>query len=103
MKLLAPQVADGETIVINALRQLEDVENRKDLFFGLIERLLQLHPDDVKARFTLAYNYSQADQDELSFYHYLKIPYQERNAITWNNLGVQYDRFDLASKSVEVY
>jgi Flp pilus assembly protein TadD len=103
MKLLLPQVADGETIVINALRQLKDIENSKDLFFGLIERLLQLHPDDVKARFTLAYNYSQADQDELSFYHYLKIPYQERNAITWNNLGVQLDHFDLASKSVDAY
>jgi len=97
MKLLMPQVADGETIVINALRQLKDTE------IGLIERLLQLHPDDVKARSTLAYHYSQAHQDELSFYHYLKIPYQERNAITWNNLGVQFDHFNLASKSVDAY
>lgn len=103
MKLLLPHVADGETIIINALRQQKDIENSKDLFFGLIERLLQLHPDDVKARFTLAYNYSQADQDELSFYHYLKIPYEERSAITWNNLGVQLDHFDLASKSVDAY
>ncbi|MBI2358551.1 MAG: hypothetical protein HYV04_06535 [Deltaproteobacteria bacterium] len=42
-------------------------------------------------------------QIQLSLHHYLKIPYQERTAITWNNLGVQFDRFDLAGKSVEAY
>lgn len=103
MKSLASNVADGEAIVIDALRQLKDIGNNKDLFCGLTERLLQLHPDDVRARFTLAYNYSEADQDELSFYHYLKIPYQERTAIAWNNMGVQFDHFDLAAKSVDAY
>lgn len=103
MKNLALNVADGEGIIINALRELKDIESDKDLFCGLIERLLQLHPDDVKARFTLAYTYSQADQPELSLLHYLKIPHQERTAITWNNLGVQFDHFDLAGKSVDAY
>lgn len=103
MKSLAMNVADGESIIIGALRELKEIESDKDLFCGLIERLLQLHPDDVRSRFTLAYTYSQADQDELSLHHYLKIPHKERTAIAWNNLGVQFDHFDLAGKSVDAY
>lgn len=103
MKSLALEIPDGEAILIDGLRQLKNIESNNDLFCGLIERLLQLYPDDVKARFALAYNYSQADQDELSLHHYLKIPHQERTAITWNNLGVQFDHFDLSGKSVDAY
>ena len=103
MKSLAVKVADGEVLIINALRELKDIESNKDLFCGLMERFLQLHPDDVKSRFTLAYTYSQSDQAELSLYHYLKIPNQERTPIAWNNIGVQFDHFDLAGKSVDAY
>ena len=49
------------------------------------------------------HKYSQADQNELSFFHYLKIPYPDRAAGTWNNLGVQFDHCDLPSKSVGAY
>ena len=103
MKTLVPQVEDGEALLINTLRQVSDIENNKDVLFGLTERLLQLHPDDVESRFPLALKYSQADQNELSLFHYLKIPYQQRSAGTWNNLGVQFDRCDLPSKSVGAY
>lgn len=103
MKALVPQAQDGEIILINTLRQVSDIENDKDVLFSLTERLLQLHPDDVESRFSLAYKYSQADENELSLFHYLKIPYQQRAAGTWNNLGVQFDHCDLAGKSVEAY
>lgn len=103
MKALVPQAQDGEIIVINTLRQVSDIENNKDVLYGLTERLLQLHPDDVESRFSLAYKYSQADENELSFFHYLKIPYEQRTAVTWNNLGVGFDHCDLAGKSVDAY
>jgi hypothetical protein len=103
MKSLAHEVADGEAVIINALRDLKEIESNKDLFCGLTERLLQLYPEDVNARFAVAYKYSHADQDELSLYHYLKIPHRERTAISWNNLGVQFDRFNLPCKSVDAY
>lgn len=103
MKTLVPQIQDGESILINALRDVKEIQNNKDLLFGIVERLLQLHPDDVKSRFDLAYNYSLADQNQIALYHYLKIPYQERTPVTWNNLGVQSDQCDLASKSVNAY
>ncbi len=103
MRELVPQAQDGEIILINTLRQVSDIENNKDVLFGLTERLLQLHPDDVESRFSLAYKYSQADENELSLFHYLKIPYEQRVPVTWNNLGVQFDHSDLASKSVNAY
>ncbi len=103
MKTLVPQAQDGETILVNTLRQVAEIEKNKDVLFGLTERLLQLHPDDVESRFSLAYKYSQADQNELSLFHYLKIPYPNRAAGTWNNLGVQFDHCDLPSKSVDAY
>ena len=103
MKAISPQVEDGESILIDTLRQVKDIEENKDLLFGLLERFLQLHPDDVKSRFALAHSYSQEDQNELSLFHYLKIPYRERGAGTWNNLGVQFDSCELASKSVDAY
>ena len=56
-----------------------------------------------KFGFSLAYNYSKAGQDKLALYHYLNIPYQERGEGSWNNVGVQYDCFDLNSKSVQAY
>lgn len=103
MKKLALEVEDGEALIISLFRNIAGIETDMDLFFGLTERLLQLRPDDTDARFKLAYNYSQANQNAASLFHYLKIPYHERSAITWNNLGVGFDHFDLVLKSVEAY
>ena len=75
----------------------------KDLLFGACERILQLHPDDSETRFSLAHQYSEADQEGLSLFHYLKIPYQEREVGAWNNLGVQFDQCNLPGKSVDAY
>lgn len=103
MKVLATQVENGEALLIKTLRQVAEYEEDKELLFGLTERLLALSPDDIESRFSLAYNYSQKNQNELSLYHYLKIPYQMRVAGTWNNLGVAFDHFGLANKSVKAY
>ena len=103
MKVLAPQADGGEIILLDTLRKAADIEKEKHLLFGLTERLLQLRPDDVDSRFSLAYNYSQANQNELSLYHYSKIPYDRRHSMAWNNLGVQFDVSDLPSKSVDAY
>lgn len=103
MKVLATQVENGEVLLIKTLLQVVEHEEDKDLLFGLTERLLTLSPNDVESRFFLAYNYSQKNQNELSLYHYLKIPYQVRMAGTWNNLGVAFDHFGLVYKSVKAY
>jgi hypothetical protein len=103
MKALLPQVEDGEVVLLKALRRIAESENEKDLSFGLTERLLQLNPDDSESRFSLAHSYAQTEQNELSLFHYLRIPYEHRSPGAWNNLGVQFDQCNLSSKSVEAY
>ena len=103
MKGIKTLIEDGEARLIKTLRELAEIEDNKDSLFGLSERLLQLRPDDSESRFALAYNYSQAGQDDLSLFHYLKIPYGERGSGTWNNLGVEFDHFDLSNRSVKAY
>jgi tetratricopeptide (TPR) repeat protein len=103
MKEIAPKVEDGKEQLIRALRDIAEVDTDKDCFFGLTETLLDLCPGDIDARFSLALKYSEEGQGELSLYHYLKIPYQQRDAGTWNNLGVQFAHCNLDNKSVEAY
>ena len=103
MKNMIPQVDDGEARIIKTLRKVAEDEGEDNLFYGLTERLLQLKPDDIDARFNLAYKYSQTDEDDLSLYHYLRIPYQERSGIAWNNLGVQYNQLGLVRSSIQAY
>ena len=103
MKGIKNLIEDGEARLIKTLRELAEMEDDKDLLFGLTERLLHLRPDDSESRFALAYNYSQPGQDDISLFHYLKIPYKERGSGTWNNLGVEFDHFDLANNSVKAY
>ncbi|TAN43335.1 MAG: hypothetical protein EPN25_00730 [Nitrospirae bacterium] len=102
MKKLAG-IEEGEEHIISLFRKIAETEDDIDLSFGLTERLLQLRPDETDARFKLAYSYSQANQNAAALFHYLKIPYHERNAMTWNNLGAGFDHFDLVRKSVEAY
>ena len=94
---------DGEVILTKTLLELADLSKDQDLFLGLSEKLVQLLPGDMDARFRLAYRYSEMDRNELALFHYLKIPYQERSDMTWNNLGVAFDQLELSSKSVKSY
>lgn len=103
MKTTAPPVDGGEVILVKTLRDIAEIDQEKDLLLGLSEKLLELCPSDSAARFSLAYNYGQAGHNELSLYHYLKIPFHERDAAAWNNLGFQYGGLDLNSKSVRAY
>ena len=36
----------------------------------------------------------------MALHHYLAIPSQMRQAMTWNNLGVSFEHFELPGKSV---
>lgn len=103
MKAIASGVENGHEQLVSALREIAEIETDKDALFGLTEKLLDLRPGDIELRFSLAYKYSEGGEGELSLFHYLKIPHQERESGTWNNLGVQFDHFDLNNKSVQAY
>jgi tetratricopeptide (TPR) repeat protein len=103
MQALAKKVEDGESILLNTVLDIAERADDKDRIFGLTERLLQLHPEDSNARFQLAFKYAETGHHDLALLHYLKIPYQERASGTWNNLGVEFDHFELNYKSVKAY
>jgi len=103
IKELAHSVENGEQDLIKILRQVAEKQKNNDAVFGLNERLLQITPDDTDSRFNLAYGYSQANLEDVSLFHYLKIHYPNRGGSAWNNLGVQLNHFDLAGKAVEAY
>lgn len=104
MKSIALEGENGEIQLLYALRGIAEIETANDRFCGLTEKILDLRPGDIDLRFNLAYKYSQdGATEDLSLYHYLKIPYHERTPIAWNNLGVQFDHFELNNKSVKAY
>lgn len=103
MKSLLSIGNDGEAILIKTLCGMAEITDDNDTYLGLMERLLQVRPDDTEARFSIAYKYSEINQDELSLFHYLKIPDVQRGSGTWNNLGVGFENCDLVSKSVKAY
>jgi len=93
----------GEVTMIERLREIADLKADNDMYFGLTEYMLALKPDDVDTRFNLAYKYSQENEDNLSFFHYLRIPKNRRHLNAWNNLGVEYEHFNLDASSVDAY
>lgn len=103
MKSMAPGGEEGELTLLYAMRAIAKIEKSDDEYCSLTEKILDLRPGDIDLRFNLAYKYSERGAEDLSLYHYLKIPYQERNPVTWNNLGVQFDHFELVNNSVDAY
>lgn len=90
-------------MLLSTLRDVAKIEKSDDAYCSLTEKILDLRPSDIDLRFELAYKYSERGFEDLSLYHYLKIPYAERTPVTWNNLGVQFDRFELVCESVDAY
>jgi hypothetical protein len=70
---------------------------------ALLERLIELKPDDYNIRFNVAYKHNDQGNEELAVYHYHMIPFAERSAIAWNNLGASLDQLKLSAKAVDAY
>lgn len=103
MRKLVFEIERGEEILIRVLIELANLDSDMEIYYGLSERLLELKPDDCDTRFNLAYKYSQEKEERLALYHYLTIPKSERDTAAWNNLGVQYDHFDMVNRSINAY
>jgi tetratricopeptide (TPR) repeat protein len=103
MKSLAIEVENSENELIETIREIAEITNDNDLYFGVIEQLLKINPGDNTSRFNLAYRYSNNSQDELALFHYLKIPHRERDPYSWNNLGVAYQLHNINNNSVKAF
>jgi tetratricopeptide (TPR) repeat protein len=102
LKSMADTVPNGELRLLRVLRDVAS-DGEDDVKIGVMERIVELDPDDDTTRFSLAYRYSEKQSHDLSLFHYLKIPESQRSGATWNNVGVEHDRVGLPAKSVEAY
>lgn len=103
MKSMSADTGKGEAEVLQAERRLAEIAHEDEILIATMERLLDLDPTDMDTRFALAYKYSNQGSNELAVMHYARIPYAERSAMAWNNLGVAFDQIGLPAKSVNAY
>ena len=95
--------SDREARLLYTLKEMAEGDKDDVLVTQILERMIDMRPDDIDLRFELAYKYSQLKYNDLSLYHYLQIPMGRRNPITWNNLGVAFQSASLPAKSIDAY
>jgi tetratricopeptide (TPR) repeat protein len=100
MKLRAGPAVDRELQVLRALCELADLANQQEATIALMERIVEIDPDDNGTRFNVAYKHSERGNNDLALFHYLKIPQLARDAAAWNNLGVSFQHIGLPASSV---
>ena len=92
-----------ESEFFGILRNFLEADGDDRFVLPVLERIIEIDPDDIDTRFTLAYKYSERENSDMALWHYRKIPHQKRSGMAWNNLGVVLDAFDLPGKSVNAY
>lgn len=93
----------AETQRLIIIRDVAEVMKHGQIALAAMERLVELDPGDVSTRFSLAYKHSEQESNDLALLHYTAIPFNQRDATAWNNLGVALDRFSLRAKAVAAY
>jgi tetratricopeptide (TPR) repeat protein len=99
---VAPET-DQELVLLHAIRNVAELLNQDIAEIAAMGRILEIRPDDIDMRFALAYKHAKLGHNDVALLHYLKIPPEMRNETTWNNIGVAFDNFGLAAKSVQAY
>lgn len=102
-KLFALEVDDGEAILLTCLNEIAEIQGNDIFYVAYLESIVAIRPDDSNLRFKLAYAHSDKGRENLALLHYLKIPYQSRSAVAWNNLGVSHSALNLDALSIEAY
>lgn len=103
IRTVAPSYSDVEVDILEAEQRVALVTKNDDILNGILERLLEISPDNIYQRFDLAYRYTNQGKYSIAAFHYERIPENERQAWAWNNLGVSLQRLDLHGKSVESF
>ncbi len=93
----------GELYLLHSLRDYAALKKEDQKLIAIMERILEIAPDDVNTRFSLAHKHTEINNANLGLLHYLRIPPNERSSAAWNNLGVCYDSFDLDARAVTAY
>lgn len=114
------QKRESEMILETALSNTHSPENKAYLYSELadfyekekdyerraivIEKALEVKPNDTSLLFKAGYSYSRSSYDELALFHYLNAKkINPDDASVRNNLGVQYENLGMPFKSVANY
>lgn len=92
-----------ESILTRSMQSIVEAEIDEPFTIALLERHLELNPDDYDARFQLAFKQSSAGNEAISLYHYYKISSGERSSMAWNNIGATAEQLGLPARSVAAF
>lgn len=93
----------NEIRFLRTLQELAQIKKLEDLELAVMERMIDIDPDNSEIRYNLALKHSERGNRELALAHYLGIPYDERASAAWNNLGVELHNASLKGLSVKAY
>lgn len=104
LRLVADKAGGLETEVLTITREVTDVSAQNDFSIGVMERFMELRPEDKEERFKLAYAQSSVGgSEEMALHHYEAIPPRARTGVTWNNLGVAARASELPAMAVAAF
>jgi sulfur relay (sulfurtransferase) complex TusBCD TusD component (DsrE family) len=103
MKGIAKDDDIAEVALHRSILEVFQHEKKVNLILGVQERLVQLEPEDIETRYSLAHRYAESGNHGLSLMHYLRIPSSERTAGAWNNIGVAFAHCSFPIKSTDAY
>ena len=89
--------------LLRTLLTIAELRKDDDALIVIMERMVELKPDDIEVRFKLAFKQSEMGNQELALQHYLRIRHADRKNGTWNNLGVAFAHFGLDVSAVNAY
>jgi tetratricopeptide (TPR) repeat protein len=90
-------------LLVSALRQIAELKKDGAYQLALLEHEIESAPSDISTRFSLAYLHSENENADMALFHYRKIPTSQRNAVTWNNLGVSYGQIGMPVRAVRAF
>lgn len=103
LRKIAAQDGELRLPALRALAEVFDQLGHKQAWLAINERYLELDSTNTELRFQIAYKYAEADNNNLTLFHYRKIPREQRHDTTWNNLGVAYGSLQLRGMSVDAF
>jgi hypothetical protein len=90
-------------IFYKKLCNVAKIEENNTLYTCFAEKVLDFDPADTDTRFSLAYKYSEINNNNLSLYHYKMLCDIKPNGTNSNNIEVVYGELSLKNKSVSAF
>jgi tetratricopeptide (TPR) repeat protein len=103
VRLMINQIKNGSAKMLNLLADTANTLGDTTDYKAFTEAALELSPDDHGRRFSLAYKYSEDNENDLAFYHYRILTDRNPDGANWNNFGVALGRMNLDFSAVSAY